>query len=383
MKAFLIFKKSLKQQFRDPLSMTLTLLTVPFFVFLYWLFFSGQPITYTLLLLNQDSAHPATSETMTDDQDVIEVIKSSISKAAGEQYTIAITSIDDFEELQDRLKNGKGDLGLVVSTSVNMTSPEKRQFVIDAYGDATQPSYHIIIAYIQRSLETYSNETLGTLPVIRVNEHPLGRSGVRSPFDAYVPGLLVFAVIMLIFSSSMAISREFESNTLVRLKMASMGSLDLMIGMSSVQLIQGIISVYLTFLTAWGLGFRSAGSLFPAFVITVIACFASIGIGMVVASISRNMIQSFLISSAAMFLLILFSGVIFPRPELSLFQVGSYYVDLFDILPTKHMGSGMNKVLILGASWDEVVHEGIFLLCFSLLFFGLGGFFFSRSSKSI
>jgi hypothetical protein len=51
-----VFMKSLREQYRDPLTLALTLVFAPVFVLLYWLFFpSGGSTTYTMLVINQDT----------------------------------------------------------------------------------------------------------------------------------------------------------------------------------------------------------------------------------------------------------------------------------------------------------------------------------------
>jgi len=126
------------------------------------------------------------------------------------------------------------------------------------------------------------------------------------------------------------------------------------------------------------LGFQSAGSIVLAFIISGIACFASVGIGITVASISRNQTRALLISSVAMFMLILFSGIIFPRPEINLFQLGNYSIKLFDILPTTHMKTGLEKLLTLGTSPSRVVYEIGALTFLSIFYFGIGVLIFKR-----
>jgi ABC-2 type transport system permease protein len=236
---------------------------------------------------------------------------------------------------------------------------------------------------LSRVLEGYCFEkkTIGVPPLF-VEKH-LGLSDSRTPFEVYVPGLLVFSAIMLIFSSSMAVVKEIEYRTLGRLKMAPVTTLELLAGMGAVQVSLGILSVFLTFLFAIALGFRSAGSIFFAFVISGITCFACVGIGMVVASISRSQTRAFLVSSVAMFMLLLFSGVIFPRPDVLLFEIGGYAIRLFDFLPTTHMGKGLEKVLTFGASPMETLYETGLLVFLAFFYFGTGVMIFNRTGKSL
>ena len=53
------------------------------------------------------------------------------------------------------------------------------------------------------ALEGYVQQVSGQLPLIDYTEHTLGASAARTEFEIYVPGILVFAIIMLIFLAAM------------------------------------------------------------------------------------------------------------------------------------------------------------------------------------
>jgi ABC-2 type transport system permease protein len=218
-------------------------------------------------------------------------------------------------------------------------------------------------------------------PVIQIEEIYLGLSGARTPFEIYVPGLLVFAVIMLIFSSSMSVVREIEAGTLARIRLTSVNSVHLLFGLSAVQLLLGLMSLLITLSLAALLGFESQGSLLLAMAIAALASIACVGIGMVVASLAKSQTRAFLIASAGMFLLVLFSGVVFPRPRLTLFDIGGRSFDLFDILPTTHMGAALGKVMTLGVGANDVVYEVVCLSLIALVNYLLGAWLFERSGK--
>ncbi|MBW2218970.1 MAG: ABC transporter permease [Deltaproteobacteria bacterium] len=378
MRAVLIFKKCVRQQLRDRLGLALSLLTAPFFVILYWMFFSEQLITCNIIVCNKDITISSGSKMVNYGQEVI----NSMTKLTLEDgsNSFHVTVIDDPSKFKHALLNGKAIAGVIIPPKFSYAIENEHSIpaTVSLTGNSTLPLYYVTKSLIKQILEEYDTKKSQFSPSIILVEKPLGLSTARTPFEAYVPGLLVFAVIMLIFSSSMAVAREIEARTLDRLKMTPVNSLDLLAGMSAVQIIQGLVSVLLTFMTAWILGFRSAGSMALAFIISGIACFASVGIGMIVASISRSQTRAFLISSVAMFMLILFSGIIFPRPEVNLLEIGSYSINLFDFLPTTHMGTGLEKLLTLGVSYFDVVYEIGALILLSFLYFGTGVFIFNR-----
>ena len=186
---------------------------------------------------------------------------------------------------------------------------------------------------------------------------------------------------MLIFSSSMSVVRELEFGTLSRLRLTPVSSVELLLGLSAVQLVIGVMSVVATFAVAWLLGFRSEGSLVLAMAVASLASVASVGIGMFVASFARTQTRSFLISSVAMFLLVLFSGIIFPQPKVILMTLGGRAIDLFDLLPTTHMAGALSKILTLGAGPGEVVYELVFLTGVALSNYFLGALLLARTGR--
>ena len=55
MKLWYVFKKTLTEQLRDWLVLSLSVVLAPMFVFLYWSFFPEGSTTYTVLVINEDT----------------------------------------------------------------------------------------------------------------------------------------------------------------------------------------------------------------------------------------------------------------------------------------------------------------------------------------
>jgi ABC-type polysaccharide/polyol phosphate export permease len=378
MRAFFIFRKCLRQQLRDRLGLALSMLTAPFFILLYWFFFSIQPIVFTIVAFNKDIPILSESKKVNYGHEIIQSMEKLTLMNEGQHFQVLIAN--DLSEFNLALLHGGATAGLIIPSTFSY-AVENESVIPQAVlltGNINLPSYHIVKSNIMKIMQKYNNQKYHMPPLIRLEEKPIGLAALRTPFDAYVPGVLVFAVIMLIFSSSMAVAREIDARTLDRLKIASVHPLAFCFGISTVQIIQGLISVFLTFVTARILGFHSTGSIIFAFIISGVACFASVGIGIAVASISRNQTRALLISSVAMFMLILFSGIIFPRPEVNLFQFGNYSIKLFDFLPTTHMKTGLEKILTMGVSPFHVAYEIGSLSLLSIFYFGIGVLMFKR-----
>jgi ABC-2 type transport system permease protein len=383
LKAAAILTSVMRQKLRDRLGLALTVLTAPLFVLLYWLFFSDAPASYVIAV--QDSDVEQASVSPMPDQALGRMLVLALSEVTSSDKSplFTIKVVKERSELLRLLRAGEADVGLLIPAGFSRTLHRERERAaqVTLVGDSTRQAFRVASMLIRGAAETFGHKVRGSTPAVKVAAQAVGLSDVRTVFELYVPGLLVFTVIMLIFSSSMSVVREVEAGTLARLRLAPVSTFSLLLGMSAVQFLLGVVALSLTFGTASLLGFRSQGSLGLALVIAGVASLAAVGIGMVVASVSRTMTRAFLISSVAMFLLVLFSGVIFPQPRVPLFSVAGRGVDLFDVLPTTHMGVALNKVLNLGAGVADVSYEIIWLTAISLLNFVVGGLFFARSAR--
>lgn len=383
MKATTIFSTVLRQKQRDPLGLALTVMTAPLFVVLYWLFFSDAPSAYIVAVHDADVDSSSVSPMGEVALGRSLVLALADVTSSDRRALFSIKVVRDRPALEKMLRAGRADVGLLIPAGFSRTLQQEhdRAAEIKLVGDATRQAFQVASTLIRGVAETFGHRVRGSTPTVKATIEAVGLSDARTVFELYVPGLLVFTVIMLIFSSSMSVVREVEAGTLARLRLAPVSTLSLLAGMSAAQFLLGILAVALTFGTASLVGFRSQGSLSLALLVAGVASLASVGIGMVVASLSRSVSRAFLISSMAMFLLVLFSGVIFPQPRVPLFSVAGRVVDLFDVLPTTHMGVALNKVLNLGAGLGDVGYELTWLAVISVLNFAVGGLFFARSAR--
>ena len=104
-----------------------------------------------------------------------------------------------------------------------------------------------------------------------------------------------------------------------------------------------------------------------------------VGIGLMVASVSRTAMQAFLIANFPLALCMFFSSAVFPIPRVPLFTVGGRSIGLYDVLPPTHAVAALNKILTFGAGPGEVVFELAALSVLSVTYFALGVWLFKRT----
>ena len=383
MRFWAVFRKTWRELSRDWLVLSLTVAFSPFFVLLYWLFTSGGSTSYTVLVVNQDrGAQTAQGAMLQAGEQVFEAIQ-SVRYADGSPLLKAawVESVDE----AGRILRDRGAVAYLLipedfsASLLELQSGEPSASTRIVFGgDLTNPYYMVGATLALTAAESAVVEVSGHTPLIQYLEQPLGASAARTEFEVYTPGILIFAVIMLIFPAAMQAAREVESGALRRLALTPMRAFDFLGGISAVLVLVGVASVLLTFATALALGFRSQGPLWVAVLVGAVTSLSVIGMGMIVACFSRSVSQAFVIANFPLGLLMFFSGAIFPIPKPALFYVGERPISLYDLLPPTHGVVALNKILTLGAGLDEVLYELCALTLLSLLYFAAGAWLFQR-----
>lgn len=381
MRLWSVFRKSAREQWRDPLTLSLVLIFAPLVVLLYRLFFPTGSTTYTVLVLNQDAGVRQASGQRWNAGDALMAELRKVTYADGSPMLV-VERVADRAEGETRIKNRGAQLLLILAPEFSQalqTGATTHAAAATYIGDLTQPYYAVATVLVNSVFEQFVKTTLGQPMPIRVTEEPLGASGARTEFENYVPGLLIFAVILLVFSAPMAVAREVEAGTLRRLQITRMRAFDFLGGVALTQMIVGVAALLLALLVAVLLGFRSQGPLWAAIVIGAITSLSVIGVGLIVACFSRTVTQAFLLANFPLAFFMFFSGAMFPVPRLTVFSIGSQSVALFDILPTSHAVIALQKIFVLGAGLSDVAYELIALAVLSALYFAIGVWLFQRT----
>lgn len=383
MRLWKVFLKTMREMVRDPLVLSLTLVFAPIMVVVYALFFPSGSTTYTILVLNQDTgARLSDGSHLYAGEDIIDAIN-AVTYADGKPLLKA--RLVDWAEDAELLLRDRAGLVLIsipenFSRSIldlrggGRSSPAEITFG----GDLTNPYYPVAAILATSAIDAYTQDASGSQPYLYLIEEPLGGSAARTEFEIYVPGLLVFAIMMLVFMAAMMVAREVESGTLRRLQITRTTSFDLLGGIAVAMLLVGITAELLTFATALALDFRSQGPIWVAILIGGLTSLSVIGTGLVVAGFSRTVVQAFIIANFPLAFFMFFSGAIFPVPKIVVFSFGGQEMGLFDILPTTHAVVAMNKIFTLGASLADVAIELLALAVLSILYFAAGVWLFQR-----
>ncbi len=384
MKTWIVFRKTLLEMSREKWILALTLVFAPFFVFLYWLITAGGSTVYTVLIINNDSGIQMVDGSLFNGGEEAARAIGRVTYADGSPL-LKIRSVSDLSVAEAVLRNRGGTAFIMFPPDFSRViqsleaGDRSATTTLQFGGDLSNPYYVVAASLSLTAVEGYIQEATGQAPLVGYKELPLGDSAARTEFEIYVPGTLIFAVIMLIFLAAMTVAREIESGGLRRLQMTAVTSFELLGGMTAAMLLIGVLSLLLALGVAVVCGFRSQGPLWAVVLVGGLTSLSIIGMGMLVASFSRTVSQAFIVANFPMAVMMFFSGSIYPLPKITLFNLAGQAVGLYDILPPTHAVTALNKILVLGAGPGEVVYEMTALTFLSILYFFLGVWLFQRN----
>jgi ABC-2 type transport system permease protein len=377
--------KCYREQKRDLWVLGLSLAFAPLFVVLYYLMTGGTGSTsYSVLVINHDrpSTLPA-GATISAGNAIIQGLREVAYKNGSP--LLKITPSDDQARAESQLRDRQASALLIIPEDFSATlaayqaGNTSASTQVTLIGDLTNPTYTIAAVIAMTVTDSYVNTATDAPRPVTLNEIPLGASNSRSEFENYIPGLLVMAVVLMVFQAAMMPARDIESGALRRLRLTPITSFEYLGGLSIWMTLIAILSILVTFATAVALGFRSQGPLWMAILIDIIAALSIIGVGLVVACLSKTVSQAFVIANFPLGLLMFLTGAVFPLPRPTLFTLFGHPFSYPDLLPPTHAVIALNKIFTLGAGVHEVLFELSALVLLTLFYFGIGVWLFQRT----
>jgi hypothetical protein len=376
MRMLSIFYRCLLQEVRDPLTLVLTIFTTPFFMFFYWFLMTDS--TISIGVLNPDSS------SITEERNISTNFISELEKSNRKESDINkstawnISQFETKESLETNINSGQVDIEIqfVKSNDTFTTNSQNLAFEIKIISHLKSKQARQITTEIKSKIDSIIlNELKSPISSIIIFKGP---RSVSSPFDEFVPSFLVFSIIMILFSTAMMLTTEIESGLLIRYALSDTPIHQYLIGSSLIQFLNASVSICLSLLLTRALGFHFEGKELLVFLLCLCGALGSIGLGMMIASFMKTTNQAFLASSFFMFLLLLFSGIIFPKPNISFAWIDQTRVEIFGLLPTAILKSSLDGVLFEHKELWDIRNELLISLGSSILYIYIGVHFFRK-----
>jgi ABC-2 type transport system permease protein len=378
MRLWSVFRVSVREQLRSPWDLLLTLVLIPGMLLLYWSFMGGGSTSYAVLVIDQDTGPVA----------AVSGAREAMGRMAQVSYQngdplLRIVTVSDRAGAERRLRDREA-AALVIfppgfTAAVRSRSASAGGVAnVTLVGDLNNPYYSVAAILSTAAIDAYVRAASGQVSPVAIVEQPLGGSGSRSEFESYVPGLLVAAGALMLYSVAIAIARQIEAGTVRRLRITRMTAFDLLGGIALLYILVALLSIVVAFLVAGALGFRSQGPLWLGLVICALSSLSVIGAGLLTACFSRTTAKAAIVANFPLLVLLFLSGAVFPMPRADLFSLAGHLVQPYDLVPLTHAVAALNKVLTLGAGVREVAFELGALGFLSVVYLGAGMWLFQR-----
>ena len=378
-----LIKKTVLENIRDWKILVLILTFAPFFVFLMYFYFGDTAKVYRVMVVNLDKGiHQDNGVWFRAGRELIAEM-GQVRSPEGENI-LKIQQERNLKDALQQVKNRVTDLVVEIPPDFSKSligfkkDRKSRPALVRTHGNPASFDYMMAAVWSDVIAYQYVSRVTGWEAPLNLQALPVGSHKSLSGFDMYVPALLALAVIMLMFTAAASLIREKDKGTLVRLRMSRMTTSEWLLAVSVTQVILGLMVVGLAFLSARMVGYESHGSLLAMAVVVILSSLSVMAIGVVVASFLRTIFDLMTIGCFPFFILMFFSGGMFPLPRFPLFSLLGRTVNANDLLPTTHTISAFNKILNFGASLKDIIFEIGAIVVLTGIIFWMGIWLFVR-----
>lgn len=370
MKIGAIFWKSLKEQVRDWRTLGLSFAMPVVFMVIFGLAMGGGYYTYKIITDNRDSGPLG--------REWLQRLQGSLYANGRPVFILQApgSAASDREKLEKHEVAAR--LTIPAGFSAALQRPAARPVEVTVTGDPGFPAFSLVKMMVDGELNAFAAAKSGRTPLVGSRLEMLGGGGEGSEFDYIAPGLMLMAIFMLLIQCAVAIVRECEAGTILRLRLMPLRSGEYLAGVGLTQVLFAVLMIPMMFYTAVAVGFHSRGSLLTGMVVGVLASLSAIAVGLITAAVSRTANQAFLIGNMVIIPVVFLSGVFFPAPQITLFHLGRPF-GLFDLQPATHAVNAFNRIFLFGAGLGEIGYEIFMMLFLSAVYFLIGVWLFRRT----
>lgn len=294
------------------------------------------------------------------------------------RLTVNAASNDD---LAGALVHGRADLALIIPNNFERDLLNSRGAEIQVLLDGAESNSATVgMGYIGKTLSTYATNAIEVrlagieaktggkvraLPIItpetRFQYNPELRSSVF-----FVPGVLaMILMIVTMLLTSMAITRERETGTIEQLLVTPLKPWQLMLGKMIPFTIIGFVDIVIILVVAVGhFKLPMRGAPIMLFIAALGFLFSTLGVGLLISTISRTQQQAIFVVLLFLNPAILLSGLMFPIANMPL-----PVQDLTLINPLRYFLVIMRGVILKGNGFMELADQYFALYALGIVLF--------------
>lgn len=374
--------KTLKENLRDWKILMFALAFAPCFIFILYAAYGQGNHSYNIEVINQDVSRNESHSSI-----IIKLLEEARHPDGVVKYRLHFS--ENREESVRKLKNKSADVLVIIpedfSSTLDLasTSPDYKPSRLKLFGDPRNSRYAVASILLLTDIDLYVREATGVKTPLDLDETLIGEGKALTDFDLYVPGIVILALLNVMFTAGASFIKEIEKGTLQRLMMSRLTTAELIGSIGIVQIALCVISMVLTLASASLCGFEFHGSFAALLLVGLISSIGVIGLALISIGFLKSVYDLMTVGVIPYFVIMFFAGVFFPLPPVQIATLGEYAVRLNDFLPLSLSGVAMNKILNFGAGIRDIGFELWGTLAVSLAYYGIGLLIFRRRHMRI
>ena len=365
MRFWQLFIRSLKETYRDPLALGFLLAFPLMFMLLFGAAFGGDTTpSYTIGIIDNDQT---------------EVSQDFVYEALSNVPTLEITGFDDADTALEELKLGDLRAYIVLPDGFGeqvsqIWQGEEGDIALNiTYDESDLLVSEQIISTINAATRAFA----GIEIPITITANHINIETEITQMDFIAPGIIIFGLLIMIPTSGRIMLRDKESRFLYRMLTTPARPWEFIAGYSLSMVAIAIAQILIFILLGWLFGMDIIGSIWLAFAVFLLTAICSIGIGMVVASLSKSENQGESLSWLFSMPLAIVSGVWFSAEFMP-----SYIQTFANLFPFAHAVEASRAVITRGVGMEAISGDFFFLVGWAVGIFILGTILFARTMRS-
>jgi ABC-2 type transport system permease protein len=358
MKLLAVARKSLIELLREPLLLGMVLITPLGFLFLYGTAYQTPHLkTHRVLAMVNTPAGDA----------VVDYLQTLAYPDGRPVFTLEVTT--DRKSAESALRDRTAAAVLVIDPG---GTDAPLAYILR--GDPLFLDFLDASAILDSWISEYLIDRSGIHPPVRVVENPIAAAGfrVRTDFIVYAPGLLVFAILLLVPQTALLLGREMRTRTIRRLQLSGVSSVEFLGGIGASQLVMAAVQIVLVSGGLILFGLDPGRALLPVLLASFLLSISAVGVGLIVGCFIQNDSQAVNLGSTVTMLQVFVSGAFFPVPAAALFRLFGHEIAWNDILPATHAMTALQQSILYGVNLDQIAFRLIAAAVLSLIFFLIG-----------
>jgi ABC-2 type transport system permease protein len=275
------------------------------------------------------------------------------------------------KEIEEYIDSGEAKAGIVIPAEYSEDIKNGKTAQIQLIVDGTDPTTaQTILSSAGGVVQYMSIEIIKEARGISVLQSLDLRSRVwynpdMSSINFNIPGLIgVILQTVTLMLTSFSIVRERERGTMEQLIVTPITKMELMVGKIVPYVIIGFVDIVLALaLSVFWFKVRIAGSITLLLLFSLIFLFGSLGVGLVISTVSKSQLQAMQLSMFMIMPNILLSGYMFPREAMPKVIHG-----LSTVLPLTYFIKVLRGIILKGNGFAELYEEFFILVVFGLGF---------------